>query len=169
MTNETSNVTFIPERGSSVNRATERISEVPEQETSSNLGNEQHDTRHEPIIVTHKSASVGLYQQVVDDANAGCSGEELMRKYHLKRRVQLKALMYDACSHLGVQTVPIKFETDACNGEKPLHPIKIAKDGSLRISSQQLRRKAKLELQVGTEFIIQPLPEEKKGFILRVT
>lgn len=169
MTNETSNVDFLPVRGSSANHVTERISEVPEQETSSNVENEQYVTGHEPIIGTHKSASVSSYQQVVDDANAGCSGEELMRKYHLKRRIQLKALMYDACSHLGVQPVPIKFETDACNGEKPLHPIKIAKDGSLRISPQQLRRKAKLELQVGTEFIIQPLPEEKKGFILRVT
>lgn len=169
MTQEKSYVSAVASHNSSVNHATWRTSEVPEQETFINIGNEQNDTEHEPIISIHKSASVSSYQQVVDDVNAGCTGEELMRKYHLKRRVQLKALMYDACTHLGVQSVPIKFETDACNGEKPLHPLKIAKDGSLRISSQQLRRKAKLKLEAGTEFNIQPLPEGEKGFILRVT
>lgn len=119
---------------------------------------------------TQKSENLRKYESIVKDTENCICGEEILRKYNFKRRRDLESFLNSASIILSKPPIEIKFETNFEKNEKPLHPLKIAKDGSLRISAKQIKRRAKIDAPEGTEFIIKPLDagDGEEGFKLIV-
>lgn len=106
------------------------------------------------------------YDAIQKDVENGLSGEVIKRKYGFKRSKDLLEFLNLVSMGFDKPRIQIRFETNFEEGEKPLHPLKIANDGSLRISEKQLKRRAKIDVPVGTEFIIKPLDagDNEEGF-----
>lgn len=126
------------------------------------------DTIPEQSPCTQKAGLRRKYDAIQKDVENGLSGEAIMRKYGFKRTKDLSAFLYLASIGLEKPQIPVRFETNFEAGEKPLHPLKIGRDGSLRISAKQLKRRAKIDAPEGTEFIIKPLGngDTEEGFKL---
>ena len=124
------------------------------------------DTIPEQSPCTQKAGIRRKYDAIQQDVENGLSGEAIMRKYGFKRTKDLSAFLYSASIGLEKPLISVRFETNFEEGEKPLHPLKIAKDGSLRISAKQITRRAKIDAPEGTEFIIKPLDtgDTEEGF-----
>lgn len=122
------------------------------------------------VPCTQKSENLRKYESIVKDTENSIYGEEILRKYNFKRRRDLESFLHSASFILSKPPIEIKFETNFEKNEKPLHPLKIAKDGSLRISAKQIKRRAKIDAPEGTEFIIKPLDagDGEEGFKLIV-
>ncbi len=120
----------------------------------------------EQVLRTQKSENCRKYESIVKDTKNDMYGEEIMRKYNFKRRRDLESFLYSASLILDKPLIKINYETNFENKEKPLHPLKIAKDGSLRISAKQIKRRAKIDAPEGTEFIIIPFDDgdNEEGF-----
>lgn len=120
----------------------------------------------EQVPCTHKSENRRKYESIFIDTKNGMYGEEIIQKYNFKRRRDLESFLDSASIMLDKPRIKINYETNFENNEKPLHPLKIAKDGSLRISDKQLKRRAKIDVPEGTEFIIKPLDDgdNEEGF-----
>lgn len=126
------------------------------------------DTTPEQSPCTQKVGIRRTYDAIQKDVENGLSGEVIRRKYGFKRTKDLLDFLYMASMGFDKPQIPIRFETNFGEGEKPLHPLKIGSDGSLRISAMQLKRRAKIDAPEGTEFIIKPLENSdgEEGFIL---
>lgn len=124
------------------------------------------DSIPEQSPCTQKAGLRRKYDAIQKDVENGLSGEAIMRKYGFKRSKDLLAFLFLVSMVFDKPQIPIRFETNFDEGEKPLHPLKIAKDGSLRISAKQISRRAKIDAPEGTEFIIKPLGEDdsEEGF-----
>lgn len=107
-----------------------------------------------------------MYESIGIDTASGLSGEEIMQRYGFERRRNLELFLLRAARLLKTTPIILNFETNLEQGEKPLHPLKIGRDGSLRISAKQIKRRAKIDAPEGTEFIIKPLDAEdtEEGF-----
>lgn len=151
-------VDFFPE-----SKLTDKRSQAELKNSSLPIDNERTTAIPEQSPCTQKVSIRRKYEAIQQDVESGLSGEAIMRKYGYKRTKDLLYFLHLTSNVLEKSQLPIRFETNFEGGEKPLHPLKIAKDGSLRISEKQLKRRAKIDVPVGTEFIIKPLDDGDNG------
>lgn len=139
---------------------------APENSNQPTVSDEMETSVSEQVPCTQKSENRRKYESIDEDTTNGMSGEEIKQKYNFKRRRDLEAFLYSASIILDKPLIKINYETNFEEGEKPLHPLKIGKDGSLRISEKQITRRAKIDAPEGTEFIIKPLDDgdSEEGF-----
>lgn len=156
-------VDFFPEP-----KLADKRSQAELKNSSLPIDNERITAIPEQSPCTQKVSIQRKYEAIQQDVENGLSGEAIMRKYGFKRTKDLLYFLHLSSNGLEKPQLPIRFETNFEEGEKPLHPLKIARDGSLRISAKQIKRRAKIDAPEGTEFIIKPLEngDTEEGFKL---